>query len=351
VAAHDRDAHTSGTTPLPATVLGQALEAAPDGVVVVDDAGRIVYANAATEAVFGYPLGDLAGRPVEMLLPEELRGGHAAQRHEYTSNPRARPMGTGLELRGRRADGSPVPVEISLSPVPGTDPPLVVAIVRDVTEQREASAALVRAQEALSLVEDRERIARDLHDTVIQRLFAVGLALQGALLRTLDPDLVARVEESIEQIDETIRDIRTAIFSLHSRRAPTAGPRDAVLTITQEAARALGFTPNVQFEGLVDTAMPPDVWTELEPTLREALSNIAKHARATQVHVLLTIDDGVCLRVADNGVGITMRPAGGHGLDNMGERAKLLGGSCEVGHVDGGGTIIEWRVPLRNTGP
>lgn len=326
--------------------LRQALEAAPDGVLVVDHGGTILYANPTLLRLFDYAAAELVGERVEVLVPASLRAAHVANREEYVAHPHSRPMGSGLDLRGVRKDGREVPVEISLSPVPGSAPPLVVAIVRDVQERREVAEALSRAQEALALVEDRERIARDLHDTVIQRLFAVGLSLQGALLRTTDSDLVDRLERAIDEIDITIRDIRTAIFALHSRRTSRAGPRDAVLETIQEAARALGFEPHVQFDGLVDSVMPDEVRTELIPTLREALSNVAKHAHATRVDVELVVDSEVRLRVADDGIGVPERPDGaGSGLGNIADRATLLGGSCTVRRGPDGGTVVEWCVP------
>jgi PAS domain S-box-containing protein len=326
--------------------LRRAVEAAPDGVVVIDETGRIVFANPTLEALFGYPRGALLGEAVEMLLPESLREAHLVHRKEYGAHPRTRPMGSGLDLRGRRRDGREFPVEIGLSPLPGSTPPQVLAIVRDVTSRREAQDALARAQEALALVEDRERIARDLHDTVIQRLFAVGLSLQGVIVRTDSPEIAQRVEVAIDEIDTTIRDIRTAIFALNTRHGLAGGPRDDVLAVARESARSLGFEPRVTFDGLVDAAMPDAVHHQLVPTLREILSNVAKHARARHVHVLLAVDADVVLEVTDDGVGVPSEPDTGEGLRNIRERAALLGGGCLVGARPEGGTRVEWRVPL-----
>lgn len=333
---------------LPDTALRQALEAAPDGVLIVDHRGTILYANTTLAAMFAYDGDELVGQPVEMLVPDGARPAHTANRDDYVDHPRTRPMGSGLDLTGRRKDGREVPVEISLSPVPGTFP-LVVAIVRDVRERREVADALTRAQEALALVEDRERIARDLHDTVIQRLFAVGLSLQGALLRTADTDLAERLERAIDEIDVTIRDIRTAIFALHARGRTGSGPRDAVLATVHEASRALGFEPHVLFDGLIDSAMPDAIRVELLPTLREALTNVAKHAQASRVDVELTVDREIRLCVTDDGIGLPDAGLDGSGLGNMSKRAALLGGSCTIGRRPEGGTVVDWRIP-RHTG-
>src|SRR5262249_13352017 len=151
--------------------------------------------------MFGYEHDELLGQPVELLVPSAERDAHAAKRAGYASHPVTRPMGSGLDLHGRRKSGDEFPVEISLSPVPSDGQTFVIAIVRDVTERRQAYDELMRAHEELALVDDRERIARDLHDTVIQRLFAVGLSLQGAQGAASEPKLAERIETAIDEID------------------------------------------------------------------------------------------------------------------------------------------------------
>jgi signal transduction histidine kinase len=176
-------------------------------------------------------------------------------------------------------------------------------------------------------------------------LFAVGLSLQGALARSPSPEMAERIDRSIDEIDGTIRDIRTAIFALQSRRGVSSGPRETVIQLAREAARAIGFEPHVEFNGLVDTAMTDDVREQFIPTVREALTNVAKHARASRVTITVDVDDDVCLRVVDNGVGLADRASNGNGLANIAERAAELGGSCVVKPAEGGGTFLEWRVP------
>jgi PAS domain S-box-containing protein len=330
--------------------LRAAIDAASDGVLLVDDEGSIAFVNPMLLRLFGYEASELLGCPVEILIPQAVRDEHIAHRHSYMGHPRTRPMGSGLDLRGRHKDGHEFPVEIGLSPVPATghERPVVIAIIRDVTERRHAAEELMRAQEQLALVDDRERIARDLHDTVIQRLFAVGLSLQGALARSPSPDMAERIDLSIDEIDGTIRDIRTAIFALQSRRGVSSGPRETVIQLAREAARAIGFEPHVEFNGLVDTAMTDAVREQFIPTVREALTNVAKHSRATRVAITVDVDDDVCLRVVDNGVGLADRSTNGNGLANIAERAAALGGSCVVKPADGGGTVLEWRVPAHS---
>jgi two-component system, NarL family, sensor histidine kinase DevS len=338
-------------SPLSDDVLRQALDAAPDGILVVDQTGAIVFVNAMVEQLFEYPCAELEGMSVDVLLPEAAQHAHAGHRADYGVHPRTRSMGSGLDLRGRRRSGTEFPLEISLSPLRTGDEVLVIAIVRDVTERRAAEEELQGVREALALVDDRERIARDLHDTVIQRLFAVGLSLQSALTRATSDPAIERIQLAVDEIDMTIRDIRSSIFALHTRRHFAESLRDDVLLIAREAARALGFEPSVTFDGPVDSVASDSVRDHLVAVLHEILSNVTKHAHASTVSIELVADaQRVLLRVTDDGVGIGHSGAG-NGLRNMKERAIALGGSFEIGTLPaGGGTQIVWQVPAGDDG-
>ena len=202
----------------------------------------------------------------------------------------------------------------------------------------------------LALVEDRERIAADLHDTVIQRLFATGLALEGSL-RLASPELAARIEQAVADLDETIRQIRSAIFALQApRRAKGRGVRAEILALATEAAASLGFEPYVKLGDSLDTTVTDTVAAHLLASLREALSNVVRHADASRVEVeaSATADGELVATVTDDGTGLvhTDRP-GGRGLANMARRAEALGGKVSFGPGrDGRGTVVMWRVPL-----
>ncbi len=200
----------------------------------------------------------------------------------------------------------------------------------------------------LALVEDRERIARDLHDTVIQRLFATGMSLQGTV-RLLETDLPAaatRIEGAVDDLDLTVKHIRTAIFGLEQSRISEHGLRDRILALVHAAAGPLGHQPQLLLDGPIDTGISDRVGGELLSTLREALSNVARHAKANRVAVEIVIDGELSLRVVDDGVGppdeSTPR---GKGLENMAARAAGLGGDLRIAAAPGGGTALEWRVP------
>jgi signal transduction histidine kinase len=200
----------------------------------------------------------------------------------------------------------------------------------------------------MAVVEDRERIARDLHDTVIQRLFATGMSLQGTVrLVTGDPAAaVERIESAVDDLDLTVKHIRMAIFELEQTRSSTKGLREQILDLAREAGENLGFEPRVLLDGPVETGLDTRVANELLSTLREALSNVTRHASATKVEVLVTVAEDVCLQVIDDGVG----PPGpgaphGNGLRNMGSRATRLGGSLSLEPSAPTGTVLTWRVP------
>ena len=601
----------------------------PDAAVVVDDTGAIVATNEHTEKLFGYDPGDLVGREVEVLVPERFRHRHRGHRGTYAEAAHPRPMGAGLQLSGRRRDGTEFPVDISLAPVPGVDRPLFVAAVRDATERTAATAGLAQlaaivrsssdaiasvtvegtitswnagaqrlfgyaasdivgrhisllipedaspefeellddvltrggsgrhdtrwrrrdgsrvdvavalsrltdpagrslgfsavvrdiperkhaeavlrqrerqqaamaevrlallsstpmadvlhlvcerasellraeaaaivnidegerllvvaavggavnvlgyalsptgslagrvaatgigqvvatlaeipgidpaivarvpagpalgvpvsseervravlvlsraegaprfepedvvvaqgladqaalglelgasreARDRLMLFDERERIARDLHDLVIQRLFAAGMKLQGVVRLTGDAQVAGRVNGVVDELDTTIREIRSTIFALESRTAGAQGLRGEILRLAEEFSESLGFPPAFRFDGPVDSGVPETVAPHLLAVVREALSNAARHARASRVDVDLRVGRDLVLVVQDDGVGLGARSRES-GLANLRRRAEKLGGSLALGTPEGGGTRIEWRVPL-----
>jgi signal transduction histidine kinase len=228
---------------------------------------------------------------------------------------------------------------------------LELAMVETFAGQAALALERARAQderEMLAVVGDRERIARDLHDVVIQRLFAAGMQLQGATRLSGQPDVQTRIERVVNDLDTTIRDIRGAIFEL---RGPAQHSfRTEIRDLVDEAREALGFRPALRIDGPVDTAVPDAQRTALLAVLRESLSNVAKHAQAHAVNVSVAAGHGrLSLAIQDDGRGMTAAadPAAptGHGLPNMHARAIDLNGGCTV-EPAAPGTRVTWYVPL-----
>jgi len=213
-----------------------------------------------------------------------------------------------------------------------------VAVSLELAEHR-------RDDTRLALAEDRERIARDLHDVVIQRLFAIGLTLEGASRSIIEPDAGRRVVRAVDELDQTIKEIRTTIFGLQAG-ADDPSLRARILAVVEQSLHALGFVPSLRFDGLIDTTVPDRISDQVVAVLREALSNAARHAHATRVEVVLAVNrDQVTLLVDDDGIGIT-DTGRRSGLRNMEVRAKASGGSLLLTSREPSGTHIEWRVPL-----
>jgi signal transduction histidine kinase len=199
----------------------------------------------------------------------------------------------------------------------------------------------------LSVLDDRERIGRDLHDRVVQRLFGLGMGLQAAKRLPELPLVVERIDRAIDDVDATINEIRTTIFELGDSSLP-GGLRQGLLALANELAPSLGVRPEVSLSGTVDNTVPQHVADHLLAVVRESLTNAAKHAHATRFIVTLSVGDDLTLEVLDDGVGIEVPLAQGKGLGltNLANRAEKLGGTFEVAPVEGGGTKITWRVPL-----
>jgi signal transduction histidine kinase len=201
---------------------------------------------------------------------------------------------------------------------------------------------------ALDMANERDRIARDLHDLVIQRVFGAGMRLN-SMVPAMPPATGDRLRDVVEELDNVISDIRTTIFDLTAEETAGRGLRADVLHLTNDAAERLGYRPQVRFSGAVDTIANREVADQFLAVLRESLSNVIRHAGATTVEVTVSADGKeLVLAVADNGVGLDpdAPPPSGFGLRNMQARAATLGGTCDVRPNTPRGTVVEWRVPF-----
>jgi PAS domain S-box-containing protein len=451
------------------SLLQAFLALSPDAAVVVDTRATIRAANEMAVALFGYSAEEMDGAPIEMLMPERVRATHERQRSEFIAAPHDRPMGVGLDLRGRRKDGTEFPVDISLAPLSADEGPgFVVAAVRDITALRRGEqsaarlAAIVRSSDVaiistdaeqaidswnpaaqrllgypeaeivaspfemllpdavrpefaqnfervavgghvdlfdtimqrrdgsrvevavtVSAVRDprknlvgysvmlrdlterrrtqahlaaaladrevlaeRERIARDLHDFVIQRIFTAGIGLEGVATAVTQPELARRLQTITEELDAAVREIRSSIFTLRRRPGVAGSLRGELLDVAVSASDSLGFTPTFAFDGPVDTVVSDPIADQMLAVLREGLGNIARHAHATSAEVRVRADeDEVSLVITDNGRGMADVTRRG-GLQNLLHRTAELGGDLVFGTRPGGGTELRWSVPL-----
>jgi signal transduction histidine kinase len=257
------------------------------------------------------------------------------------------PLGAPGNVRGvltvGRRHGAP--------PFPQAQADVVASFAAQAGVALELAASRAEA-ERLSLYEDRDRIARDLHDLVIQRLYATGMSLEGTMSMVTRPEVASRITNAVDAMDETIKEIRSTIFQLQARDAPARPDlRGEIVALVDEMTDMLGFAPSLRLGPGLGVGINPEVAEQVLAALREALSNAARHANASQVD--LTVDAGsdgmLTVQVTDNGTGIS---EGAHrsGLRNLASRAEKLGGELRLGPADPGapapGTRLEWRAPL-----
>jgi signal transduction histidine kinase len=260
------------------------------------------------------------------------------------------PLGTPGNVRGVLTIGR----RHGAAPFPQAQAEVVASFAAQAAVALELAARRSES-ERLSLYEDRDRIARDLHDLVIQRLYATGMSLEGTMPMISKPEVASRITHAVDAMDETIKDIRATIFALQARDAP-GGPdlRGDIVTLVEEMTDMLGFAPSLRLGAGLGTGLGAGLGTEAAEqaltVLREALSNAARHAQASQVDVTVDVssDGMLTVQVTDDGIGI---PADGRrsGLRNLASRAEKLGGGLRLEAAHPGaaspGTRLEWRVP------
>jgi signal transduction histidine kinase len=250
--------------------------------------------------------------------------------------PLARPSGLDAALIVSRAAGSARFVDLDLDMIADFAAHASVAL-----ELRGARASRAR----VALLEDRGRIARDLHDNVIQRLFAAGLSLNGLDLEALPRPARERIDDVSGLLDAAIAEIRTSVFALRASQPRAVGARHRLLDVVSEVAGAFPTPPRIVFHGHVDDIVAGDLLDDVEAVVREGLANAVRHAGATAVVVEVGCEDGdTVVRVVDDGVGPAGR-ARASGTANLGARAEARGGSSSLGPGDDGGSVLTWRVP------
>jgi signal transduction histidine kinase len=318
---------------------------------------------------FSYAEGDGAGAALGLVLPatrslsgQVLSTGEPVVSSDFARDERVAPAARGAMGQIGPAIvfplGAPGNVRGALTvgrrhgavPFPQAQADVVASFAAQAAVALELAASRAEA-ERLSLYEDRDRIARDLHDQVIQRLYATGMSLEGTMPMITRPEVASRVTSAVDAMDETIKDIRATIFALQARGvADRPDLRSAIVGLVDEMTPLLGCAPSLRLGSGLSSKISPDVAEQLLAALREALSNAARHAQASQVDVTVDVDPNamVSVQVTDNGIGMPDEPKRS-GLRNLARRAEKLGGELRLSPTDPGsatpGTRLQWRVP------
>jgi PAS domain S-box-containing protein len=327
-------------------------EASPEGIVLVDKHGVMRDVNPQVEALFGWAREELVGEPVEMLVPEVFRTAHREHRKRFVRNPHNRPMGAGMELQGRRKDGSTFSAEISLSPWQRSSDLSdlhVVCSVRDVTERKrlhDFSLGAMRASE-----EERSRISRELHDDTAQRLATLMLRVR-ALTAEADDGARQRLGDAVRsEILAAAEGVKRIARGLRPPELEEIGLEAALLAHVRGLREGADFQVHVEVES-VDHLLGDEARLALYRVVQEALSNVLRHAGTGRADLKVGVEGGtVFAAVKDQGPGFVPGEArdddGGLGLTGMQERATMIGGRVEIESIPGQGTTVRLTVPAQ----
>lgn len=329
--------------------LAAIVASSDDALISVDPSLVVQTWNPGAQRLFGRAEHDVAGHTITALMSGAAFDTYRDAAERIRSQGHAQPY----QSRWRRADGTDVDVAVTVSPMRDRDGTLIgfSTAVRDITQQLTAQAELAAARADHEVMADRERIARDLHDMVIQRIFGAGLALQSITVRPAGPDTTNRINKVIEELDATIRELRGAIFNLNQPLQKATSVRAQILEETAAAQERLGFAPAVDFIGPIDAVLSDETAVHVLAVVREALSNTARHARASAVWVTVRGGSDLVLEISDNGSGIDPAVNRSSGLTNLRRRAEGLGGTFDITDRPGGGTRLLWRCPITAENP
>jgi PAS domain S-box-containing protein len=334
-------------------------EHAPDTVVVVNPEGRIVRVNAQVERMFGYSPDELMGNPIEVLMPEQFQPGHVQRRKDYIDLPHTRPMGAGLELFGKRKDGSEFPVDIMLSPMAGTEGSMVIGVIRDITRRKQAEESLREYADRLKFLSrrlmevqeaERRNIARELHDEIGQVLTGLKLTLEMGI--RLPPEEVGiSLNKAQVLVNELMARARKLSLDLRPAMLDDLGLLPALLWHIEHYTERTQVRVNFTHHRLEGRRFAPEVETAAYRIVQEALTNVARHASVPEATVQLWADNQrLSIEVQDNGKGFDfesiIKGSETSGLAGMRERAMLLGGQLTVESSARGGTrlVAELRI-------
>jgi len=336
-------------------------QAAAQAIFMVDQSGRIVMANPATEKMLGYTADELLGQSIEILVPEKLRGGHVKHRTQYFSNLQNRPMGLGLDLQARRKDGTEFFAEISLSYIESAQGTLAVAFVSDISKRKADEQAIRQHREELRALasrlmtaqdDERRRIARDLHDDLSQKLAYLAMDIGKLATKPGAQGQVSDLRPLQMRAAEAAESVRRISHQLHPSILDDIGLEAALEQYCEEFEERSGITTQFTSRDVPDS-LPREVTSSVYHIFQECLRNVSKHAKAETVFVALEFTNNVLrLTVKDEGVGVAqhlLQPGASIGIVGMKERAHLVNGTFSIQSRSGEGTEVSVDVPLAST--
>ncbi|MFO0701720.1 MAG: PAS domain S-box protein [Nitrospira sp.] len=335
--------------------LADILDIAQDAIIVMDRDRSIVLFNQGAAKLFGYDLDEALGQPIDLLLPERFREGHAYHVDAFAQAPEmARRMAQRREVFGLKKDGSEFPAEASISKLTVGEQTTFTVIVRDITERlrteqqlRSLTAELIGAQE-----EERRRIARELHDDINQRLALLAIAMGNMLSNSALVSGQARetVQSLAQQLGAVSDDVRRMAYHFHPSILDDLGLTAALQQLTDEWSAKTGIKAVIVQEEPGDS-LPRNIASCLYRVTQESLANVMKHARAARVELELLCDDQeVRLSIYDTGVGFDPKEIQAHhpglGLVNMRERVRSVRGQLDIQSEPGQGTHVIVQIPF-----
>ncbi len=329
------------------------------GALGILDGGRTVIVDFLAVGLTGAEEDEIARRPTGrgvlglfMEDPRSIRLAHLGSHPDSVGFPAGHPpmesfLGVPIKVRNEIYGSLYLTDKVGAAEFTDEDQSLVEALAVAAGMAIENTRLHQRVQE-LAVSDDRDRMARDLHDTVVQHLYAVGLTLEAMAKESAAAGMADRLGALVTDIGTAIRQVRSSIYELGLENADR-GLRAGVLTLVRSLGPMVGFDIRVSFEGPVDSVVPEVVTEHLIATIREAVTNIGRHAGASAASVTVIVHTGVCqLQIVDNGRGFDAGGSGhgGLGLANMRRRAEKLHGAMEVERPADGGTSLTWRVPI-----
>jgi PAS domain S-box-containing protein len=337
-------------------------EAAAQAIFVVDQSGRIVMANPATEKMLGYPERELIGESVELLVPENLRGGHVNHRTSYFRNPQNRPMGFGLDLQARRKDGSIFDVEISLSYIRLGQETLAVAFMSDISKRKADEQSIRQQREDLRSLagrlmtaqdDERRRIARDLHDDLSQKLAYLAMDIGKLASKPTSQEMLDSLRGLQRRAGDAAESVRHISHQVHPSILDDIGLQAALEQYCEEFEERSGIRTHLLVQDIPDL-LPREIASNMYHIFQESLRNVSKHSKAEEVFVTLEFVDHVLrLNVRDEGVGLPvgrLKTGAGIGIMGMKERANLVNGKVSIESEVGEGTEVTVTVPITSVG-